>query len=277
MFAVMMALVCGFASCGGDDNDNSSETGIGEISEIEPVREELIPFLGKWEIDANDYYHEVTYPDYSIFFYQEGKCCVTQINNDTKNQFLSWDYDATNKYLSIAGLAKAQWQITSIGDDAWTGLALWTGGNNGYSAKKDTSIVSLLQYLLNAVGSWKCDTISATISNTVRDHFNVSRVHSYEPHDGVIRPYSYTFIHVWYGDRYGNKTEVKADKEKDMIVLDHKEFYWPTTELEQSLYLEMVHPYSYKHVYLNITVEYNSKYGGVHDKWSGKFLPERNQ
>lgn len=264
MFAIMiMALVCvGFASCDSDDDDNT----LGRTDKIDPVKEEMKPFLGKWQIEANDYYHEVTYPDYSIFFYQDGKCLVSQINNDTKNQYYSWDYDATNKYLSIAGLANAQWQITSIGEDAWTGLALWTGGSNGYSAKKDTVTVNTLKFLVYAVGTWKCDTVTYTGSE-------VSRIYSYV---GEKAPYKYRFSNVWYGNKNLNEyTEIKADKEKDVIVLDHREL-WNSNELKKSLYLEMVHPYSYKDVYLNITVEYNSKYGDVHDKWSGKFLPERN-
>ena len=164
---LVLAMVCfGFASCGGDDDDNSpSSPGSGSITPIEPVREEIKPFLGYWSIEANDN-HYVTFPDYDIFFYQDGICRITNSNSKDSNVYgtKSWDYDASNKYLSIAGIAKAQWQITALADKAWSGLALWTTGSNGYSAKKTwTSERDFANYLIKYNSNPHCSECSNTL------------------------------------------------------------------------------------------------------------------
>ena len=174
MIATIMAVMsAGFVSCGDDDDDGNDEViNGGSISKIDPVQERLKPFIGLWDIKANDYYHYVTFPDYRILFFQDSKCVILKKENEKIHNLLSWDYDESNKYLSIAGEAKGQWQITSVGDNAWTGLALWYGGNNAYSAEKQT-VRNVMDYYYDG-STWMSDSVKATFElNEYYDVLNI--------------------------------------------------------------------------------------------------------
>ena len=143
-----------------------------DITAIDPVEERLKPFIGYWTLKASDYYHDVTFPTYSIFFYQEGTCQITEINNSKPNSFYSWDYDESLKYLSIAGLSKGQWQITSIDDNNWSGLALYGTGDKAYAATRKPANL----FIINR--KWFTeDGIEAGFG--VDGYFNIYAPHSY--------------------------------------------------------------------------------------------------
>ena len=263
MIAFVMAVMSvGFASCGGDDDDEIINGG--SITIIEPVQERLKAFVGFWEIKANDHYHEVTYPNYDILFFQDSKCVITRRNHSDNNELLSWDYDESNKYLSLAGEAKGQWQITSIGDDAWTGLALWYQGNNGYSAKKK-SIYNVVKYHFDNA-EWMCDSVKAYIACWT-DTYNlvVTKEHEItEKTNGDTRKVM-AYYNYYMGTSFlANYTE---NKENDIIECEDSSRY---SDGKTSYKIQIVHPYSYKDVYMNITIK--DEFG----EYSGKFLPKRN-
>lgn len=268
-------------SCGGDDDDNGGSVVIpndepgGAITKINPVKEELKPFIGNWNIKSNSYYSG-TFPDYSIFFFQDNKCHVSYINVNRYSTIYSWEYDSQNKYLSIAGLSSAQWQITANDDVSWSGLALWDSGSNGYTAKKDTTMQAVFRYRLGMENAWTCDTIEA-VYNSQKKVLNISKSYVL-PDKGVGTQYGYySFDTSILNPRDGYvTTDVYYDKEKDVLVFDKA--YWSenheTGQMDRvwrRIYIQMVHPFSYEDIYLNIfTQSYN-------EKWKGKFLPKRNK
>lgn len=257
MIAVIMVVMSvGFVSCGGDDEEVING---GVITKIDPVQERLKPFIGLWEIKANDSYHDVTFPNYDIFFFQDNKCVITERNHRNENDLLSWDYDESNKYLSIAGEAKGQWQITSVGDDAWTGLALWYQGNNAYSAQKMSNYFVAKYHFENA--EWMCDTIKAYVSTSNSTIFYVTIKHEEtEELKGERHTYMVNFNYS-IPNFYGKFTE---DKENDIYECEETD-----SKGIKGVKIQIVHPYSYKDVYMNIAIK--DKYGD----FSGKFLPQR--
>ena len=142
-----------FVACGSDGSDDDSTS-------ITDFPSDVRPFIGKWYITKGQS-PSSEFPNYEAFLFQEGKCKVVQHYQDgtkygRENNYdnLDWVYDNSTKRLVIAGLANAQWEITAQGDNTWTGLSLWGGGQQGYVAKKDTTVKEIFNYLLVSF-SWK--------------------------------------------------------------------------------------------------------------------------
>lgn len=272
---LVLAMVCwGFASCGGDDDDSSpSSSDSGNITPTKPVREEIKPLLGYWSIEANDSYHYVTFPDYKIFFYQDGICKITDTNSKDSNVFgnKSWDYDESNKYLSIAGIAKAQWQITALSNEAWSGLALWTSGSNGYSAKRTwTSERDFANFIMRYDPKWVCDAVSL--------EFKYYKGSGYSSDSYSIVLPDADDLYISIGDL--SRCEINEDKDKDILTINYIDKK-NNGEIRESANIEIVHPYSYKDVYMNVTLQDNisvTPSGGTsheNKSFSGKFIPNR--
>ena len=264
MIATIMAVMsAGFVSCGDDDDDGNDEViNGGSISKIDPVQERLKPFIGLWDIKANDYYHYVTFPDYRILFFQDSKCVILKKENEKIHNLLSWDYDESNKYLSIAGEAKGQWQITSVGDNAWTGLALWYGGNNAYSAEKQT-VRNVMDYYYDG-STWMSDSVKATFE--LNEYYDALNSHHRDIYFTVHKHHSNGEKYVTYKFNLTGLTssQLYENPENDIIVIDKGN--QKGTEICN---IQLVHPYSYKDVYMNVHVK--DKY----DEFSGKFMPQR--
>lgn len=271
---LVLAMTCmGFVSCGGDDDDNSPfGPGSGGITSIEPVRDEIKPFLGYWSIEANDRYHYVSFPDYEIFFYQDGICRIISTNSKDSNVYgtKSWDYDASNKYLAIAGIGRAQWQITALSDEAWSGLAIWTTGSNGYSAKRKwTSGSDLAKYIMRYNSKWVCDTVSLEFIYKGPSGWRSSE-------DYNIKLSKEKEFYISLGTL--SNCEIIEDKEKDILTINYIDM--KNNEIRESANIEIVHPYSYKDVYMNVALQDNYWISGTsvsHEKrsFSGKFIPKR--
>lgn len=269
------------SSCGGDDDNDDGGGSIvvpgdepgGAITKITPVKEELKPFIGSWYIRGNRRYY-VTFPSYQVFFFQDNKCCVVKINDSYSNSIHSWEYDSQNRYLSIAGLS-AQWQITAIDDKGWSGLALWHSGDNGYTAEKGQfSPEGIFTYRLGMENTWTCDTVEA-IYNRANQSLEVTKSHIL-PDKGVGIEYgNYKFDIKDYNSSEGwVTTDIDYDEENDVIVFDKT--FWGTNRetgkldrVTSRIFIQMVHPYSYEDIYLNIFVQ------DYDEKWKGKFLPKR--
>ena len=256
-FGILMMLVLagfGFTACSSDDDDNGGTA---------QTPNRLRPFIGLWEIEASDYYHYETYPNYKVFFYQDPKCEIIQINNDKRRgDYYSWDYDESTKCLSIAGIAKGQWQITSVGNDAWSGLAMWHDGNNGYSAKKDNDIVT---FLLSK--KWYCDnTIEAGLDNT--GDFIVGVEYTWHDRNEIRKESRYSFQ---LKNISSSPLTITEDMNNDIIKVQKEYKPDPAKEEVRRRYMtiEIVHPYSYKDVYLNVFCRHYDA------SFSGKFVPKR--
>ena len=233
-----------------------------DITAIDPVEERLKPFIGYWTLKASDYYHDVTFPTYSIFFYQEGTCQITEINNSKSNSFYSWDYDESLKYLSIAGLSKGQWQITSIDDNNWSGLALYGTGDKAYAATRKPANL----FIINR--KWFTeDGIEAGFG--VNGYFNIYAPHSYhQSSTNVVDINRYSYM---LENTQDSPLTVVEDNANDVIKIQ-KEYSVKEGKAEEKRYyitIDIVHPYSYKDVYLNI---YCRHYDAT---FSGRFFPAK--
>lgn len=255
---VMGLLSVGFTSCSKGDNDQPLTPNT--------IKEELKPFIGYWQI-SNDSYNTSSLPDYHIFFYLDGICHITYMTN-LSSDWYSWNYDTTTKYLSIAGLSKAQWQITSITDNAWSGLALWySGNNNGYSANKLTmDTKELFKYILRCRDQWICDTISAKYKKIDRYYYSDEKIEISKLHTWISSELGTSSIEPYSIRLYGNSFNCYEDKEKDIITVSKDQ-----AEGDNRIYfeLELFHPYNYKDCYMNIKIK--DKLNG---DWTGKFLPK---
>ena len=233
-----------------------------EITPTDPVEERLKPFIGYWTLKASDVYHDVTFPTYSIFFYQEGICQIVEINNNEYNEFYSWDYDESLKYLSIAGLSKGQWQITSKDDNNWSGLALYGTGDKAYSATKKHDNMFLINREWYTV-----DGIKAALGADGTFYIYVPHSYNSSP-SSVVNVDNYNYILA--NSNYSPLTVIE-DNANDVIRIQKE--YSPrdgkAEEKRHYMIMDIVHPYSYKDVYLNIFCRhYNATF-------SGKFSPKK--
>lgn len=269
-------------SCGSNDDENeSSNEPSNNPSEVEnqddkiEVKEELLPFVGLWDIKS-DLSYGITYPDYNVFFYQDEKCHINMMSTTNNTEYnighFNWSFGSTEKTLSIAGQPKAQWKITAIGDDAWSGLSQWTT-NGGYTAKKDTVTINILRFLFTDVELWRCDSVTATL-DLEYDRLKITRVYTTDREKGNLY---YNLSNIFTGDASFRTTSlISWNKQEDTFYIDYKH-YWSGGNLEYGLYIEFVHPYSYLYSYMNISVEYHSANGQRSDSWNGKFKPERKK
>ena len=288
LFCLLLSLFSFTACGGGDDNEGNlpPNTPGSPSGNPEPpgnddeaplnVPERLKQFAGMWNIKASSNFY-VTYPDFYIFFYEDGKCEVHQDNIYTslRGDFPveSWDYDEKNKYLSISGIAKGQWQITSKSDDAWSGLALWSSGSNGYFAKKTSDNVSLLHILLSK--KWVSEDVetdyiengSTMTGFNFRNDFFVKKPFQYHRlYDSKLYESDGYKISLPYLDE--ETTKLVEDKAKDKITYSSIVIE-PGVDLDRSdksyMVIDIVHPYNYENCYLNIKFK-------VHDYiYTGKF------
>lgn len=240
------------------------------------VPEYLKPFVGLWDIKDQDTYRYGGFYDNDhndhVFIYQDGVCII----NGNKT---TWNYDISDKYLTFIGNDYCLWQITAISDVGWTGIGL--SDHKVYTAKKDTSIINIFEYRF---GVWKCDTITARIFSFSNSEdlvvYKGNPTFKYRSYDDMYG-HSYSSVSnvddfAWYrGDYYdsykGHLSSFDYNQYKDRIVCKSK--YWENPNTTGH-YIEMVHPYSYKDVYLNITFRYRNNQNKI-ETWSGKFLPSK--
>lgn len=272
-----------FISCGGGDENEgtsnvapppgSSENSGGDDETPLNVPERLKQFAGYWDIKSSSSNSYVTFPDYKVFFYEDGKCEVGSTSyNSGENAVKTWDYDENNKYLSIAGLAKAQWQITSKSDKAWSGLALWASGSNGYSANNLTSKNFMLHFLLSK--KWVSKDVET-------DYIKDNSMTGFKMRDEFFVKKSFQYHQLYSSKLYesdGYKIQLPfLDEETTKLVEDRAKdiITYSSINIEQEvdidksdksyIVINIVHPYNYENCYLNIKFK-------VHDYiYTGKF------
>lgn len=249
-----------FFACGGDDEDSVS---------VISVPTELRPFVGNYTITSNNPTN--TFPDYSVFFFQDRQCYVKKMNGNSYDWHIegmhTWNYDATSKILSIAGLADAQWLVTSQFEDTWSGLSLWASTQQGYVAKRNSIDY---RFYFDHVNEWKCDTVKAIVSN---DHYLTLNVTWMQSHDGMTKAEDIVINFDNYTSKDGwVTTEISEVPDKDMIVFDktywHGDYTSSNRRPDENAHIEFVHPYSFSNLYINLTVSKDGK-----EVYSGKFLP----
>lgn len=280
----------GLSSCG-DDNDDDEETiddgknSEEEIPEIDPVPDRLKPFIGFWEI-RNSYTGWGTFPEYDIMFYQDGKCELLQENNN--NYYLtpklySWDYDKDTKILGIAGMSGGQWQITVVGDNAWSGLALWFTGHNGYNANRpsnsghnDLKRIAQVQF----AHKWVNGDVKTVYYNGYNGYYYEHYFYVDLPYQRKTRAEGRSFNNmkldlneVPYDSEWTPIITYTYDKEKDVLTIHNESersqsYAGSQDEKRQFVHVDIVHPYSYKDAYIIFN------YRDYDYLYKGKFVKE---
>lgn len=251
------------------------------------VPEYLKPFVGLWDI--NSHYSDPNY--YNLFLFQDGVAINRSKDRDDNQPIITtWNYNPVTQYLALAGYDKAQWQITAISDNAWSGLELWSGRKLGYKAEKNNNYMyQFYDIQMNYHELWKCDTIKAGImfcEHRRRDgwYYSSNTFVVYKGNPTIeYENYYYTFYgkssvsnlyqFAWYSatENINTNHDSEYNKDKDCYVCKSENWENPNTT---GHYIEMVHPYSYKDVYLNITFRYRNNQNKI-ETWSGKFLPSK--
>lgn len=275
------AMTISLSACGGDDDSDTPSS----PKTIEPVSEKLKPFIGSWSIE-HDGSNTQTNPGHNIIFFQDGKCFVQtrwkQGGNDglhSEKDGLSWDYDEATKILAVAGVSTAQWTITSIDDNAWSGVGMGSLSNVSYTANRRYSKREQIldEYFYPYVKTWECDTVKAEFSiiSGSSSYYAVTFNKYYTTLlDEGTREVVYPFTCPVTGSTIKVTRDIYYDEADDKIVVNYIEDRKNYTHI----LLEFVHPYSYKDVYMNVVLEFQSQYKDklAPVKWSGKFLPKRN-
>lgn len=259
---VIFITCCMMVSCGGDDDDNNiqNETNNNEESsqnQLLSVPEHIKPFVGNWRLESSRYYY---FPNITLFLFQDGYCYITISSNQGGRNagMVEWNYDEETKILATLGTYSYQWEVTAITENAWTSKALW--GDCTYSAIRRTELRENLGILLNR--NWV----------NSEDNTNTLKI---KDTNGKIKYYSsYLDSNVTLYDNSNgyldNKVVYVEDKEKDMITISKQ---WNSYGENDFKYVydynvEIVHPYSYKDVYLNVNIIH------ANEELKGKFIPE---
>ena len=285
----MFVLLCGmmiattFVACGSDDSisDENASSSLNEKS----------PLAGLWYQEGHSKYY-TSYPNRYMMFFNDKKCKIPVGNSERYsgqaftyshlcNESVPAEYNySKEKQLLSTTLPTAQWQITLMGENSLTGMALW--GNSDLKPSLVAKRIANKKLLLMSVlgGQWIND-------------------------DGEIISFGgcYAYIGSWAGDEdsiayaryYGevlpvvfckgasdnmNPHNYPLLKAKDIVMDDSKDcistsagysFADPETMKKQQYWqkIEIVHPYDYQEAYLDVDIS-----AFMYDIWGKKIRNE---
>ena len=266
----LLFVVIGLASCGGDDDNSPSD-----VEQAIDIKEELKPFIGYWRIDGNG--ASTAYPDYGIWFYPDGKCYINYIWNGgstgSASEWATWFYDDTRKYLSLTGISKAQWEIISVTNNAWSGIALWNSvGSNVYSAHKVTDARELFGHYINRYPKWVNGNDElvyehSSLHSSYKYNFMKSNI-EYQGHNPRSGEWLKRTVSFYFNDNCTYSID------GDTIICRYKAVDEKSMTYGTDLYLKIVHPYDYSNIYMQL--QGVDQYGDRNIELSKDFFPVGN-
>ena len=255
-------------ACPSSDDEIDEQTNSEKPSTKENERK---PFVGFWSVVG------ASKPHFAMLLFEDNKCLIGEGENyntagrynvfhDVTNWgFYEWAYNTTTSILSITN--NYQWFINMMTDDSWMGITVGSSKEVSYTAKRCTLISSNEDYgkfadnfnMLSAVllGTWK-NTDNSEDTFSIDYNGNLWFVHNGYKFPGPGNS----------GHFYIEEENILEDQSSDKIRIITR---YPWGESGHNyIDIEIVHPYNFKNVYINIDVDYY--------QWSGSKVrgEERN-
>ena len=160
-------------------------------------------------------------------------------------------------------------------DYQWSGICIADAEKLGYAARKDTMSYNTIVYFIKKYTEWYCDSITCVFSNDGPTHIlNFSKQYSYIKDDELLMTGDMKLdIFRSYKSAYNEFSEyyIINDFDKETIKLVNKFVNGGRDQVSHDLVMELVHPYSYDNIYMNLSLSMHNGSGFI----SGKFLPRR--